>query len=176
MHILILSKRNGRAQERMLAAAKAIGRVAGIDPALIEALNPRAKDPAIRAMEQREAIADLLEALAIAANIPLTEPADDEQPAEAPAADVTTVTPPEQEAVNLPESTESATDEALPSPVLEEGEEGRADGGLVRGDAYYNVSEPNPDEQFVPSDEQPAEAPAADESKPKGKRSPGKKK
>lgn len=115
MHILNLSRRNGRAQERLLAAARALARFAGLDPALIEALSPQVKDPAVRSMREREAVADLLEALAIQSGLPLTEPADEDA--------VTTETPPAPESVSLPESSESVQAESgdtLPPPVLEE--------------------------------------------------------
>lgn len=117
MHILNLSRRNGRAQERILAAANALARFADLDPALIEALSPHVKDSAVQAMREREAVADLLEALAIQTGIPLIDP-------NAPAPDaVTVVTDPTPEPVSLPEPSESAQAESgdtLPPPVLEE--------------------------------------------------------
>ena len=156
MHVLQLSQRNGQAQERLVRAAKAFARVANLDPALIEALTPGTKDLAVRAMQEREAVADLLEALAISAHIPLTEPA-----AEEPAVDdVTTVTTPEQEAVSLPEAGQDApaeSGEELPPPVLEDGENPRAVGGLVDPSKIYLINEEEP----------AAEEPAA-EDKPKG--------
>jgi len=63
MHILILSQRNMAAQARMLTAAKRLAESFEIDPALAQALAPLDKDQAVRAMKEREAAADLLDAI-----------------------------------------------------------------------------------------------------------------
>lgn len=113
MHILQLSKRNGNAQERMLTAAKLLARAAEIDPALVEALTPTVKDLAVRSMMEREAVADLLEALAITAGVM-------ELPADVTAEEtVTTVTEPVSAPIE-PTPETPADVEGLPEPVLEE--------------------------------------------------------
>ncbi len=160
MHILHLSKRNGRAQERLLAAAKALAHAAEIDPALVDALSPKTKDPAVRAMMEREAVADLLEKIAITAGV--MDPRDLLPTAEELTQDVTTVTPVEEPA---PEETPAPTAEEinLPEPVLEESVEPRAQGGVVDGSHVYLIDSADPKETFVPTqpvdEEDPAEKP-----------------
>lgn len=186
MHILNLSKRNGQAQERMLTAAKLLADAARIDSALIDALSASStiKDPAVRAMQEREAVADLLEAIAIAAHLMPAESAEDSPETGLPAMpeDVTTVTDepeskPMDESLPGPEplGAPGETGEELPEPVLEEGTEPRAMGGLVDPGTTYLVGTGDT-EVFVPAaEEATAEEPAADKSKSAKKRTSTKK-
>lgn len=59
----ILFERDGRAQQRILRAATELADRLGVAPTVLEQLKTQRGDPAVRAMQQREAIADLLEAL-----------------------------------------------------------------------------------------------------------------
>jgi hypothetical protein len=63
MHPSALGKRNLEAQNRILAAAETLAAAFEIDPALVSGMRVQEKDPAVRAMKEREAVADLLEAL-----------------------------------------------------------------------------------------------------------------
>jgi len=149
MHILNLSKRNGQAQNRMLAAAKALATIADLDPALVTALSPSVKDTAVRAMREREAVADLLEALAITAGV---MPAESIQE---PAADaLEAVTPVTQDTAQSMEAVGSApaeSGEELPPPVVEEtGEPARKIGGPVVEGMNYFIGEPG-EVLFVPA-------------------------
>lgn len=57
----LLFQRDGLAQRRMLAAAAELAKRLGAQPKLLERLRVQRGDPAVRAMQEREAIADLLE-------------------------------------------------------------------------------------------------------------------
>lgn len=57
----LLFQRDGLAQRRMLAAAAELAKRLGTQPKLLERLRVQRGDPAVRAMQEREAIADLLE-------------------------------------------------------------------------------------------------------------------
>jgi len=153
MHILNLSKRNGRAQERMMNAAKVLANLADLDLALVEALTPKSKNPDVRAMQQREAIADLLEALAIGAGAMPATLADEPVVDEPSAPDVTVVTT--VESTTQPETIERApaeSGEALPPPVVEEIEESdRTAGGQVSGDKRYVLADEPGEETFTPA-------------------------
>lgn len=63
MHILQLSKRNDDAQKRILAAAEKLASSSGLDKSFVDGLTSQEKDPAVRAMVEREGVASLLEAL-----------------------------------------------------------------------------------------------------------------
>lgn len=65
MHILILSKLNAQAQERLLSAADTLARYFGLPSDLVQALTVHEKDHQVRALREREATAALLEKLAI---------------------------------------------------------------------------------------------------------------
>jgi hypothetical protein len=69
----ILGARNQRAQERILAAAKDLAEKTGIEPALVDGLTVQEKDRDVRAMKQREAVADLLERLVEISTRPVVE-------------------------------------------------------------------------------------------------------
>src|SRR5687768_4278192 len=100
MHPTILVQRKAIAFSRILAKAEALIKRIGLDPELIEALQPKgAKDPQVIEMFRLEALADLFDELALSAGI--TEP-------------VTTVTAPTDE----PHAGESAyqVDDVTPIP------------------------------------------------------------
>lgn len=59
----ILFQRDGIAQQRILAAAAGLAERLGMPPRLMENLQVQRGDPATRAMQEREAVADLLEAV-----------------------------------------------------------------------------------------------------------------
>ena len=65
MHNLILGKRNAGAMQRILTTSKLLAEHYKIDPALASALKVQEKDPIVRAMKEREAVADLLDSIAI---------------------------------------------------------------------------------------------------------------
>ena len=65
MHNLILGKRNAGAMERILTTSKLLAEHYKIDPALASALKVQEKDPIVRAMKEREAVADLLDSIAL---------------------------------------------------------------------------------------------------------------
>jgi hypothetical protein len=122
MHDLILSRRNGEAQQRLLQAAETLARYFELDPALVEALKPNTKDTAVRALKEREAVADLLEALEAGLGF---------LPAPMPESPVTTVTDtinnqveeagtPGIPAETTSTPTEPVLPEDLPAPVLDE--------------------------------------------------------
>lgn len=89
MHPTILAKRSGLAQQRMLAAAEKLASEFGLDANMITALRVQSGDPDVRRMLEREAVADVLEALAQTTvsvetvNVPQSENIED-----APVADV----------------------------------------------------------------------------------------
>jgi hypothetical protein len=65
MHNLILGKRNAGAMQRILTTSKALAEYYKIDPALASALKVQEKDPIVRAMKEREAVADLLDSIGL---------------------------------------------------------------------------------------------------------------
>jgi len=65
MHNLILGKRNAGAMQRILTTSKLLAEHYKIDPALASALKVQEKDPIVRAMKEREAVADLLDSIAL---------------------------------------------------------------------------------------------------------------
>jgi len=65
MHNLILGKRNAGAMQRILTTSKLLAERYKIDPALASALKVQEKDPIVRAMKEREAVADLLDSIAL---------------------------------------------------------------------------------------------------------------
>lgn len=113
MHVLILSKRNGQAQTRLLETAGALAEYFELDPALVEALRQNSKDPAVRSLKEREAVADLLQALGL--KIGAVQEAAPE-----PEATVTAVTD-ESEQVPVPftEGVKTGSEDELPPPVIE---------------------------------------------------------
>ena len=62
MHKLILSKRNHSAHTRIMKAARALSDQFEIPAEIVSALDVREKDPEVRAMKEREAVAAFLEA------------------------------------------------------------------------------------------------------------------
>ena len=113
MHNLILGQRNAIAMDRIVSASERLAAYFEIDPALASGLKVQEKDPLIRAMKEREAVADLLEAIQ-AEVIPTTkwsEPAPLADPEE----------PAPQDGVDLvPEGVTVETGEGLPAPVLDD--------------------------------------------------------
>ena len=95
MHTLILGKRNSIAQSRILNSSALLAQHFGIDAALVSALTVQEKDAVVKAMKEREAVANLLEAIAM--NIGVLKPAN----------------------VEL-ESVSAVTADDLPEPVIEE--------------------------------------------------------
>jgi hypothetical protein len=107
MHNLILGKRNAGAMQRILTTSKLLAEKFQIDPALASSLKVQEKDPLVRALKEREAVANLLDA--IASEMGLIKPESNEDPAEVPA--------------SVPGDdplTTAETGEGLPAPVLDD--------------------------------------------------------
>jgi len=157
MHVLILSKRNGEAQARLLRSAAALAEYFELDPSLVAALQQTDKDVAVRALKEREAVADLFQALAIQVGA-LQESAPEEVAA------VTAVT--EEETMGGMK----ISIEGLPPPVLDAGGEAAVD-QVVEPEA---TGEDVPTEEEVPAEEviaaKPKPAPRAQSSKSKSTR------
>jgi len=113
MHPTILVQRRAQAINRIMAKAEALIKHLDLDPALIEALQPKgAKDPQVIEMFRLEALANLFDELAISAGI--TEP-------------VTVVTADEVDAATEPPAADDDTPipiamgpDGLPAPTLDE--------------------------------------------------------
>lgn len=71
MHKLILGKRNHSAHTRILKAAQALSDQYEIPADVVAALKVQEKDAEVRAMKEREAVASLLEAVALSLGIDL---------------------------------------------------------------------------------------------------------
>ena len=63
MKLSAMAARDSAAQKRLLAAAQALARRMGLDAALVAGLSVRGRDRQVAAVLQREAVADLLEAI-----------------------------------------------------------------------------------------------------------------
>lgn len=102
MHIVQMARRNAEAQERILKAACELAEKNNLPDELVEALRVQGNDPPVKALKEREAVANLLEALAghpaetpaedlrpaePADELPAETPVDDDHPAETPAED-----------------------------------------------------------------------------------------
>jgi len=123
MHILQLSRRNSSAQGRMLYAARMLAKKFELAPQLATALRVQQKDPVIRAMMEREAMATLLEELAKSADITLYK--TDAAPSviqEGETAEAI-VEVPEESALISEEGVIAETVTELPPPVMDEDEE-----------------------------------------------------
>jgi len=130
MHNLILGKRNAGAMQRILTTSKLLAEYFEIDPALASALKVQENDPIVRAMKEREGVADLLDA--IASEIGLIKPDSNETSVEVPASVLPLTTTVVDEAFidagkglveageGLVEAGEGDTGEGLPEPVIEE--------------------------------------------------------
>jgi len=123
MHNLILGKRNAGAMQRILTTSKLLAEYFEIDPALASALKVQEKDPIVRAMKEREGVADLLDA--IASEIGLIKPDSNETSVEVPASVLPVTTTVVDEAFldadeGLVDAGEGDTGEGLPEPVIEE--------------------------------------------------------
>lgn len=116
MHNLILGKRNAGAMQRILTTSKLLAEYFEIDPALASALKVQEKDPIVRAMKEREGVADLLDA--IASEIGLIKPDSNETSVEVPASVLPVTTTVVDEA--FLDAGEGDTGEGLPEPVVEE--------------------------------------------------------
>jgi hypothetical protein len=99
MHNLILGKRNAGAMERILKTSKLLAEHFKIDPALASALKVQEKDPIVRAMKEREAVADLLDV--IGSELGLIK---DEVPAVS---------------ATVPDGADASRGDGLPEPVVE---------------------------------------------------------
>ena len=128
MHKLILGKRNAIAQTRILNTADRLAKYFEIDPAKVLVLQVQEKDPEVRAMKQREGVADLLDAIAL--ELDLLTPVSLEEDAQTvafPLKDLAPVSTPddgapvqtEEESEDLAPSVTGETGEGLPSPVVE---------------------------------------------------------
>lgn len=71
MHKLIIGKRNHSAHTRILKAAQALSDQYEIPADVVAALKVQEKDAEVRAMKEREAVASLLEAVALSLGIDL---------------------------------------------------------------------------------------------------------
>lgn len=71
MHKLILGKRNHSAHTRILKAVHALSEQFEIPAGVVAALKVQEKDAEVRAMKEREAVASLLEAVALSLGIDL---------------------------------------------------------------------------------------------------------
>jgi len=123
MHNLILGKRNAGAMQRILTTSKLLAEYFEIDPALASALKVQENDPIVRAMKEREGVADLLDA--IASEIGLIKPDSNETSVEVPASVLPVTTTVVDEAFldageGLVDAGEGDTGEGLPEPVVEE--------------------------------------------------------
>jgi ATP phosphoribosyltransferase regulatory subunit HisZ len=94
MHPRILAERSARAEARIVDAATTIAAELGLTGLTLSL----AKDPAVRSLQEREAVATLLEEIAGAIAHPAEAPVSEEEPAEQP---------------------EEEPTEELPDPVLE---------------------------------------------------------
>jgi hypothetical protein len=171
MHVLILGKRNGEAQTRLLESAGALAEYFELDPALVDALKQTSKDKAVRALKEREAVADLLEALGLRVGaIQEREPAEE--------AAVTAVT---EDAEPLPvpftEGVNSDLDE-LPPPVFEDGQvepdAQSAEAPAEEAADQLGIPEAEAEEE-LPVEEEPEPAPQPKSSRNKSKTTRGKK-
>ena len=148
MHILILSKRNAQAQNRLVRAAEALAAYFELDSALVDGLKPNEKDKDVRGLKQREGVAALVEALALKVGA-VEEPAPDAQRE----GDVTAVTEPEGAAPPEEPAPENAPGEELPPPVLDE------DGVQSQAVKDELGMAPHTEDEFVtvPAEKSPAE-------------------
>lgn len=87
MHNSVLSKRNHASHARMLITAQLLAEHLKIDPLKVEALTPTGKDKDVRLMRQREAVADLLDDIALSLGIDIPVPGQIEEAVEVPAED-----------------------------------------------------------------------------------------
>lgn len=101
MHNSVLSKRNHASHARMLITAQLLAEHLKIDPLKVEALTPKGKDKDVRLMRQREAVADLLDDIALSLGIAVPAPGAVEVPVGEPAG-------------------ESASSAELPPPVVDD--------------------------------------------------------
>ncbi len=65
MHNIILGKRNATAQARILSVATVLAAHFNVGPEKVGALTVQEKDPLVKAMKEREAVADLLDGIAL---------------------------------------------------------------------------------------------------------------
>lgn len=78
MHNMILGKRNAGAQARILESSGLIAAHFKIDAALVAGLKVQEKDPIVKAMKEREGVADLLNAIALTLGLAASAPATEE--------------------------------------------------------------------------------------------------
>lgn len=160
MHILQLAKQDDLAQKRMRVAAQALATHFKLEPSLAQGLIRQEKDLPVRSMMEREAIANLLEALAHKVG------AFDATPSPAEKPPVTAVTD-ELETKPVDESIPVSSVDGLPAPMLDE----TPSEPLPESAAWVGRDEP---ELFVPDAAGSIITPAKPEPKKKAsKRSTG---
>lgn len=113
MHNAILGKRNLSAQQRILATSKILAAHFMIDPALVSQLKVQEKDPMVRAMKEREAAADLLEAIQMSLGLSASDP-------DQAVSEVTVEAVAGESEVEPVESVTGETGDGLPDPVVED--------------------------------------------------------
>ena len=119
MHNSVLSKRNHASHTRMLITAQLLAEHLKIDPAKVAALTPKHKDKDVRLMHQRNAVADLLDDIAISLGIDIPVPGQIELAKEAPVEDASGEPAGNQEP-DGDQAGEPASNAELPPPVVDE--------------------------------------------------------
>lgn len=167
MHILNLSKRNGAAQQRLMNVAERFAYFGELDPVLIQALKPKDKDKEVRALKEREAVADLLEAIAARLDLPQKPTADGvttvTDSATQPEPDaILTVTEPDGSVSSIGVTVEL---EGLPAPVLEPAAEEVTESSAEESTQFEDAADESGDlvEKPVVPDGAFAEEPAVEE-------------
>lgn len=157
MHPTILVTRKAKAINHIVERAEGLVRQLELDPALIEALQPKgAKNPQVIEMFRLEALATLMDALTESAGVPMPEPA--EEPA------------PEPEPVTAVTELQGEQGQGLPEPVLTD-----ITAPVEPSAEEHAQTESAPEESTAAEDTEPesepvAEAPApAPEPQPKPK-------
>lgn len=124
MHNSVLSKRNYAAHTRIVFFAGLIAEHLKINPDKVAALTPKGKDKDVRQMHQREAVADLLDDIALSLGIAPAGEGSIEQQDQVSAEDDAPASgddqnPGDQEPAEGKE-TEPASGDDLPAPVVDE--------------------------------------------------------
>ena len=74
MHPTVLATKLGQATDRILETSKALAEKFQLDPLFITGLQPTGKYPQVNEMERLEGVAALLEALATATGVAVSQP------------------------------------------------------------------------------------------------------
>jgi hypothetical protein len=173
MHPTILIQRKAQAVNRILAKAEALAKHLDLDPALIEALQPKgAKDAQVLEMFRLEGLANLFDQLAISAGVlePVTtvtgadEPPAGETEPEA-AADQDAVLPIVMGPDGLPAPTldKARTGEPEAQKSAEEGQPEAIESTKPEAEEPAEVTEPEAIESTEPEAEEPVEEEPAPE-------------